>query len=164
MSDYDVVYLDERNAPFGFDRRRPGVGGRRPRPGGSGSSVVVPASRRPTVVHAGGGAYPQEQYAPMGPYSVPMGGYPAPMGYYQDPRVAAPAPIARFWNLSGPALIELGAKALAAFLPLPVAPTGQDDTGLDLENLVVYQSALAEHAKRDERLRTLGELIGRILQ
>jgi len=58
MDDYDVIYLDDdernprasvidsRGRPIG----RPGMV--RPRPGGS--SVVVPPSRRPTVIHSGG--------------------------------------------------------------------------------------------------------------
>lgn len=171
MSDYDVMYIDdERNAPFSYGRRP----SRRPRPGGS--SVMVPPSRRPTVIHSGGGAVPADYgtvpagygavpagYYP-GPMS-PMGGYPVNPGYY-DPRFAAglPNPIARFWNLPGGELVELATKALAAVMPLPTAPTAEGDAGLDLENLVEYQRALADHAKRDERLRTIGELIGRILR
>ena len=34
----------------------------------------------------------------------------------------------------------------------------------DVENLVIYQTALATHAKRDEQLRTLGGLLGRLLR
>jgi hypothetical protein len=47
---------------------------------------------------------------------------------------------------------------------LPAAPTGQGDASTDLENLVTYQGALATHAKRDEQLRTLGNLLVRILK
>ena len=41
-----------------------------------------------------------------------------------------------------------------------VTPAGQAP---DVENLVLYQSALALHAKRDEQLRTLGSLVGKLL-
>ena len=47
---------------------------------------------------------------------------------------------------------------------MPAAPTAQGHAGTDLENLVIYQGALANHAKRDEQLRTLGELLGKVLR
>jgi hypothetical protein len=34
----------------------------------------------------------------------------------------------------------------------------------DVENLVIYQTALATHAKRDEQLRTLGSLLAKVLK
>jgi len=147
MNDYDVVFLDdERNA---IDRRRVTA---RPRARVSGSSVVVPAGRRPTVIYGGGGASAPAYYQPA-----------APM-YYDDPRMFAPGPLSRFGNLSTAELIELGSKLLAAILPLPAAPTGQGEVGIDVENLLTYQSALATYAKRDEQLRTLGDLLGKILR
>ena len=146
MNDYDVVFIDdERNA---IDRRRT-TG--RPRVRTSGSSVVVPASRRPTVVHSGGGA-------------TPAGYYPGAPTYYEDPRMFAPGPASRFGNLTTGELIELGSKLLAAIMPLPAAPTGQGEVGIDVENLLMYQTALAGYAKRDEQLRTLGDLLGKILR
>jgi hypothetical protein len=33
----------------------------------------------------------------------------------------------------------------------------------NLENLVLYQSALAQHAKRDEQLRTIGNIVGKLV-
>ena len=44
------------------------------------------------------------------------------------------------------------------------APNAQGDVETDVENLVIYQTALATHAKRDEQLRTLGSLLGKILK
>ena len=32
------------------------------------------------------------------------------------------------------------------------------ETSTDLGNLILYQQAIAEHAKRDEQLRTVGSL------
>ena len=61
-------------------------------------------------------------------------------------------------------LIDTAIQLLAAVQPLPVAPTGQGDATTDVENLVVYQNALATHAKRDEQLRTLGSLLLRVLK
>ena len=54
--------------------------------------------------------------------------------------------------------------SLTGIISLPGAPTAVGSVELDVENLVMYQSALATHAKRDEQLRTLGSLLGRILR
>lgn len=61
-------------------------------------------------------------------------------------------------------LIEMATQAFAALQPLPSAPTAQGSMDIDVENLVTYQSALASHAKRDEQVRTLGSLVGRLLR
>ena len=147
MDEYDVIYLDddERNARATLvDRRKAGgsgrvvVGGRRP----GGSSVVVPPSRRPTVIHSGGGR-PRAQ----------------PVVIQEE---AAPKKL--FGDLTTGELVELAAQILAAIQPLPAAPTAAGEVETDVENLVIYQTALATHAKRDEQLRTLGGLIGRLLK
>ena len=145
MDEYDVIYLDddERNARATvLDRRKAGgrmvVGGRRP----SGSSVVVPPSRRPTVIHSGG--RPRAQ----------------PVVIQEEPAQQRKL----IGDLTTGEVVELAAQILAAIQPLPGAPTGAGDVETDVENLVIYQTALATHAKRDEQLRTLGSLLGKILK
>jgi len=69
-----------------------------------------------------------------------------------------------FAGLSTGELIEVAAQILAAIQPLPGAPVAQGEVETDVENLVIYQTALATHAKRDEQLRTLGGLLGKILK
>jgi hypothetical protein len=145
MDEYDVIYLDddERNARATvLDRRKAGgrmvVGGRRP----GGSSVVVPPSRRPTVIHSGGGR-PRAQ----------------PVVIQEEPQQRK-----LIGDLTTGEVVELAAQILAAIQPLPGAPTGAGDVETDVENLVIYQTALATHAKRDEQLRTLGSLLGKILK
>ena len=149
--DQDVIYIgdDERNA----DRRthvagnRPGWGRPRPR------TVVVPAgASRPMVIQSGGSA-------PGYGYAQP------PVGYAQPPVIYAQQPsfASRFGMTTGE-LIDTGIQILAAITPLPAAPVAQGDPGVDVENLVTYQTALATHAKRDEQLRTLGNLLVRILK
>jgi hypothetical protein len=145
--DQDVIYIgdDERNA----DRRtlvagnRPGAWGGRPRP----RTVVVPAgSNRPTVIQSGG-------YGPL-------------MGYPQPQVIVSQQPpsfAARFGMTTGE-LIDTGIQILAAIQALPTPPVAQGEAGIDVENLVTYQTALATHAKRDEQLRTLGNLLVRILK
>ncbi len=141
MDEYEVIYLDddERNAVK--DHRRATTrrhGGRR---------VVVPASNRPTVVRYGGSREatvdrPTAQVVVQQPQAMRSG-------------------LAGFTTGE---LIELAAQLLAAIQPLPGAPTAQGHVETDVENLVVYQTALATHAKRDEQLRTLGGLLGRLLK
>lgn len=137
--DYDVIYTDdERNA----DRRRPPR-----RPGGS-RTVVVPPGARPTVITGGGSS---NWYRPQ-PY-IPQPYYPAPQDSFSS----------RFGMTTGE-LIDTGIQILTAITPLPAAPVAQGDSPIDIDNLVTYQGALWQHAKRDEQLRTLGGLLVRILK
>jgi hypothetical protein len=147
MDDYDVIYLDddERNARATVNDRRKGggrvvVGGRRP----GGSSVVVPPSRRPTVIHSGGGRTSDRRA----------------MVVQDEPQQQRKL----IGDLTVGEVVELAAQILAAIQPLPGAPTAQGEVETDVENLVIYQTALATHAKRDEQLRTLGGLLGKILK
>jgi hypothetical protein len=152
MDEYDVIYLDddERNARAtvtdsrGRPMGRPGFV--RPRPGGT--SVVVPPSRRPTVIHSGGSQTTQ---------AIDR----RPTVIYQQP---APNRLGGLGNMTTGEIIELASQLLAAIQPLPGAPSGVGDVETDVENLVIYQTALATHAKRDEQLRTLGNLLAKILK
>lgn len=61
-------------------------------------------------------------------------------------------------NLSTGEIIDTAAQALAALTPLPQPPTAQGNAQADVENMIRYQQALAQHAKRDEQLRTIGSI------
>jgi len=65
-------------------------------------------------------------------------------------------------GLSTGVLVEAGAQILAAIQPLPTAPVATGKLEADMENLMLYQKALAEHAKRDEQLRTVGSLASKL--
>lgn len=67
--------------------------------------------------------------------------------------VAAPAPHP---------IVEHVADAFAAAMPLPAAPPPHGDPAIDVANLVTYQTALAEHAKRSEQFRALAALVGHL--
>ena len=147
MDEYDVIYLDdERNARPTVVRHTSGgaaggrvlVGGNR-RPGGS--PVVVPPSQRPTVIHSGGRADRR------------------PVVIQQEPEKKK-----LLGDLTTGEVIEVATQLLAAIQPLPAAPTSVGAVETDVENLVIYQTALATHAKRDEQLRTLGSLLGKLLK
>ena len=58
-------------------------------------------------------------------------------------------------------LIEIGTSLVAAFQSLPVAPNSDESTVL--ANVTDDQRRLAEHAKGDERLRTIGSAGGKVV-
>ena len=145
--DYDIVYAgDERNAVRVVNRST----GAMRSPGGT-RTVVVPPGARPTVITAGRSPYYGQQNAPF------YGQQNAPAYYGQDSFAS------RFGMTTGE-LIDTGIQLLTAITPLPAAPTSQGDTGTDVENLLTYETALWQAAKRDEQLRTLGGLLVRILK
>ena len=148
MDPYSVMYLDdERNADHrtNVTTSRPGQWNGRPTPIGQ-RTVVVPASQRPTVIYS------------RQPAAQPYYG-PAPQWY-----PPAQGSFASQLGMSMGELIDTGIQILAAIQSLPVAPVAQGDSETDVANLVTYQGALASHAKRDEQLRTLGNLLVRILK
>lgn len=61
-------------------------------------------------------------------------------------------------GLSTGQLIEAGAQVLAALKPLPPPPTATSKPEIDIAALIEYQKLLAQHAKQDEQLRTIGSL------
>jgi hypothetical protein len=79
--------------------------------------------------------------------------------------VAAAAPVkdGLFANVSTGQLVELATMVLAAIMPLPGAPIAQGVPVTDINNQLAYTSALALHAKRDEQLRTIGALVGKLV-
>ena len=144
--DYDVIYVgDGRNAVTDHRTNRPSTPWRPLPAGPTGTrTVVVPPGARPTVITGAASGY----YQPA---------------YYQPQYAPAPSFASRFGMTTGE-LIDTGIQLLAAIQPLPAAPTAQGEAGTDVENLMTYQGALAQHAKRDEQLRTLGNLLVRILK
>jgi hypothetical protein len=145
--DYDVVFVgDERNAVRVTDHRtgQTSSAGSFGRPGTR--TVVVPPCARPTVITGGAsqaGSY-RPQYVPSRPYPY--------------------VPFASRFGMSTGEMIDVGIQLLAALSALPAAPTAQGEVSTDVENLMTYETALWQHAKRDEQLRTLGGLLARILR
>jgi hypothetical protein len=147
----DIYYIDDaRNASR--DHRTTG-------------GTVFAGSSRPAMVPAG---QPSRTFyaapaAPAGAYSptyVPR----APMvygqpGMYPEPQLTAGSLLGR---LPLAQLVEIAAQVFAALQALPPAPSPTSETATDVHNLITYQSALAAHAKRDEQVRTLGNLVARL--
>ena len=60
-------------------------------------------------------------------------------------------------------VIDMVAQIFAALMPLPAAPVATADATTDVGNLITYQGSLAQYAKRDEQVRTLGNLVTKLV-
>ena len=162
---------DERNADVYFVERNAVTDHRVMRPG------VVTSSRSPA-------------YAP--PAAIPTGtrvtyGGPAsfagpaqwnPQGFFPGNQPVYMQPPAWGWgNQAGTLgslfgglnsvnigmLVDLIGQGFAAVRSLPTPPTSSGDGSTDVANLTLYQTALAEHAQTDERIRTAVHILGKLL-
>jgi hypothetical protein len=68
-----------------------------------------------------------------------------------------------FGKMTSGQLIDLVAQVFAALMPLPAKPVATADASTDVGNLILYQDALAQYAKRDEQVRTLGNIVTKLL-
>ena len=142
----DIYYIDTRNAPSRDHRTQ---GGTRP------ARVYPPPSRQPA---------PYAQPAPFAQPAVYAQPYanPAPV-IYQAPYPQQSLAASFFGKLTTGQVVEMVSQLFAALQPLPGAPTATRDTNTDVGNLILFQGALAQHAKRDEQIRTLGGLVGKVV-
>lgn len=137
----DIYYVDARNASR--DHRRPGAssGPFRPVNPPPSRTVLVPHSPAPAQV-----VYAQplpQQYAQPLPQQSPLGNL--------------------FGKLTAGQVIELIAQLFAAVQPLPAAPSPTRNSDTDSGNMILFQDALAKHAKRDEQVRTIGSLVAKLV-
>lgn len=133
----DVYYVDTRNAPSRDHRATS------PAFGGFGNRFPMRPVRP---------AYPMpvQPVQPMQPQVI----------YAQQPPSMAST---LFGKLTTGQVVEMVATLFAAIQPLPAAPVATKDAATDVGNLTIYQGALAQHAKRDEQVRTLGNLIAKLV-
>jgi hypothetical protein len=153
----DIYYVDPRNAvvrdhrPGGARGPLPWMPGRRPLP--PSQTVYVP----PVARHQPQPAYNQQPVFSQQPqviYTAPPPMYPA--GY---PTTAATL----FGKLTTGQIVEMVSQIFAALQSLPNAPVATREVSTDVSNLILYQGALAQHAKRDEQVRTLGGLVAKLV-
>ena len=162
MDEYAQIYwLPERNA--GRDHRTQGGGGAAApwRPGAGGLSASGPAVPPPATATV---YTPTSYYPAQPPMYPPPGYYPTQPAYGQFVMQQPTTLGALFGGLTIGQIIEMIAQAIAALQSLPAAPVGTQDVEKDVGNLVLYQTAIAQHAKRDEQLRTLGSLISKLVR
>lgn len=135
----DIYYVDPRNATRDH---RPGVS-RAWQPSGNRIRPVPP---------------PQTVYLPQRPMAHAV----------QTPQLiyapsANPTAAALLGKLTTGQIVEMVAQIFAALQSLPGAPVATRDVSTDVANMILYQGALAQHAKRDEQVRTLGGLVARLV-
>lgn len=149
----DIYYVDSRNAVVDHRTGRPG--------GAPWFRPRTPAQVRPTRVPPTRTVYvpPQPATYPQG-YAQPV--YPAaqPELMYGPQPIGAAALLGR---LTTGQIVEMIAQGFAAMQSLPGAPVATRDLETDIANMVLYQGALASHAKRDEQWRTLGSLVAKLV-
>ncbi len=141
----DIYYVDTRNAPSRDHRTQGGQSRPGWNPASPSRTVYVPPSRQP-VTYAQPMAYAQ----------------PAPV-MYQQPYPQQSIAASFFGKLTTGQVVDMVAQLFAALQPLPGAPVATRDTATDVGNLILFQGALAQHAKRDEQIRTLGGLVGKVV-
>jgi hypothetical protein len=135
MDEYEINIVDGRNA----DHRtggggQQGFGGRR--------TTTVPVR----TVYTQPTGQPQMAYGPpgYGPQGQPWGS-------------------SLFSRVTPGQVVDMVAQIFAALMPLPAAPVATADTPTDLNNVILYQTAIAQYAKRDEQVRTLGNLVMKLV-
>jgi hypothetical protein len=120
--------------------------------------VRRPLPRRPVQVGGYGPGYGAPAYAAPG-YGAPAYGPPAyPWQQPAVPPTASPLVDRYTGGLKLGLILDAAAQALAAMASLPTPPNINGDGRTDAQNMVKYQESLAQHAKRDEQIRTIGAL------
>ena len=54
-------------------------------------------------------------------------------------------------------------ESIGDVMPLPAQPVATADASTDVGNLILFQGSLAQYAKRDEQIRTLGNLVTKLV-
>ena len=138
MDEYaDIYYVDSRNAVN--DHRRPNT---RPWWGGRPAPQYVP---------------PRPHYTQTQPQVI----YQPPQQVMYGPPQSSAAML--FGKLTTGQIVEMVSQIFAALQSLPSAPVATREVDTDVANLILFQNALAQHAKRDEQVRTLGGLVARLV-
>ncbi len=130
---------------------------------GRNARVIRRPAPRSVQVGGYGPAYGPPAYGP--PAYGPPGYAPAP-GYgaaypWQPPGAPPPASplVDRYTGgLKLGLILDAASQALAAMASLPTPPSITGEGVSDARNMVKYQESLAQHAKRDEQIRTIGAL------
>ncbi|MFN0246129.1 MAG: hypothetical protein ACKV2T_04425 [Kofleriaceae bacterium] len=145
----DIYYVDSRNAVVDHRRRPSPTTQWRPRP--RTTATPMPPTRTVYVP-------PQQTvYPDPAMYANPMQPvmYPQPFPQQMGARML-------FGRFTIAQVIDAVVKGFAAMKSLPTAPAPTRDTPTDVANMVLYQNALADHAKFDERIRTLGDIVAKL--
>jgi hypothetical protein len=161
MEEYaDIYYVDSRNAVV--RDHRPGQTSSSPWPFGRRPSAPAPLPPTRTV-YVPPSAQSQAFYQQPAYGQAPIYGQPTAPMIYSGPMPMQSTAATILGKLTSGQIVEMVAQIFAALQSLPGVPVATRDVGTDVGNLILYQSALASHAKRDEQVRTLGGLVARLV-
>jgi hypothetical protein len=141
MQENDIYVVDTRNA----DHRTPQQGG-------------WPFFRPNQPIRTMTAAPMQQVYSPPPAAAAPQ--HPQVI-YAYPPQHPGAAHV--FGKMNAGQLIDLVAQVFAALMPLPAKPASTGDAPTDVGNSLLYHEALAQHAKRDEQVRTLGNIVTKLV-
>jgi hypothetical protein len=159
MTDYaDIYFVDGRNADH-----RTTTG---PQHAWPGRVMVSQPGHVRTVIQQPQNPYGQSPYGQAPMYGPP--GYLGPNGWVPQGAPGLYGPQGQFGGsvlgrISTGVLIDMVAQIFAALMPLPAQPVATSDATTDVGNLILYQGSLASYAKRDEQVRTLGNLVQKLV-
>ena len=162
MDEYaDIYYVDDNRNPHHTHDHRTGSSsgsssGRSPWPFPRPPVQISSSSQPARTVYI---ASPQTQVRPAVPEQPQVMYAPPPPWYPQNQSAAATL----FGKLTTGQVVEMVAQIFAALQSLPAAPIATKDASTDVANLILFQNALAQHAKRDEQVRTLGSLVAKLV-
>mgnify|MGYP001770994830 FL=1 len=146
---YPWDYYDERNASFGDEWRNAWVTRRDPRTGRYSRVWVADqpmfrpiTQQQPVTQMVQQPVQPMESTQPKGNITCNKSPFRNEMGQIRTGLI-----------------VDAIAQTIAAFASLPAAPEPTRDTNTDQVNTLTYLTALAKHAKADERIRTISKLI-----
>ena len=175
MEEADIYYVDTRNAPIPARDHRPVIAA--PSAAAPGRTVVVPTSTQ-RVTYSPGPAPgvmvsnptwmpPSYPTSNMGFAPNPYYGYGQGPAYFQPPIYGQPPFLgtlgALFGGINIGQVLDLVGQGFAALKSLPAAPSSTGDVATDVANMTLYQRALAEHGKLDERIRTGVHIVAKLL-
>ena len=144
MDDYGEIEFVERNAVIGETRTSGNQQGRRT---GGGRTFYAQPSQH--------GRYAQH------PYGQPSQSQPQVI--YANGSGMGMGGSSVFGRMSTGQVIDMVAQIFAALMPLPAQPVSTADANTDVGNLILFQGSLAQYAKRDEQIRTIGNLVTKMV-
>jgi hypothetical protein len=155
MDEADIYYVDTRNAEPGV------ISVTRGPTGTSGMQVMTPMAMATRAYYGG---RPQRVLIPQNAYGNRFAGNGYPNPYMVGAAGGVGAALGGlFGGMTGGQLVDIVAQVFAALMPQPDAPTPTSDPSTDSANGITYLAALAQYAKRDEQIRTLGAVVSKVL-
>ena len=168
--DADVYFVDTRNADHRTPVRPTAVITSRQPPYAPPAGSRVGWSQPATATYAGPATFANPAYMQAPTAFAPQGFFGGGQPVYMQPPAwgwGQPGTLGGLFaglnSVNMGSLVDLIGQGFAAIRTLPTPPTASGESGTDVANLTLYQTALAEHAQTDERIRTAVHILGKLL-